>query len=268
MTKIKIMAILAIVFTFSSCNDDPCAESIWYEDADGDGFGNINATQESCDQPNGFVSNSDDIDDTDANVNPNTVWQGSEITFTKTGNADWTLESNQDRITNNVWITRQNNKPIYNYKWWQDTFSQDPFSDDIEANFWNNTTTLSFTPTGGTKGIKWTLLDDTGSNSDWSGFNYGTLGNPVNFYSFNNIIQIIEILEENTGDFSTISVTDDFTVSYNGADFDSPDIGDYIVGKKFGVWLEGDNIYLTLTFNSWESGGDGGGFSYTRSTMN
>ena len=132
-----------------------------------------------------------------------TIWTGADLTFTKTSNSDWTLEANQDRLTSSVWITRQNSKPIYNFKWWQDNFSQDPSIDDIEANFLNTSTTLPFTPTGGTKGIKWALLDDTGSSVDWSGYNYGTLGNPANFFSFNNIIKIIRILEEETVDFNT-----------------------------------------------------------------
>lgn len=37
-----------------------------------------------------------------------TIWAGTDLTFTKAANADWTLEANQDRLTNNVWITRQN----------------------------------------------------------------------------------------------------------------------------------------------------------------
>lgn len=203
------------------------------------------------------------------NLKAQTIWTGADLTFTKTGSSDWTLEANQDRLTNNVWITRQNKKSIYNYKWWQDNFSADATSEDLSFDLWNSdwdgTALQTFTATGGTKGIKWALLDDTGSNADWSGYNYGTLGNSANFYSFNNIIQIIEILEIETGDFSTISVSDDFTVSFNGSDFNSPDIGDYIVGKKFGVWLV-DDIYLTLTFNSWGSGASGGAFTYTRST--
>ena len=35
-------------------------------------------------------------------------WEGSRITFTKADSADPTDESNQDRITDNVWITRAN----------------------------------------------------------------------------------------------------------------------------------------------------------------
>jgi len=43
-----------------------------------------------------------------------TEWMGSTTSFTKSDNADWTLEANQDRITDNVWITRANNKGIFN----------------------------------------------------------------------------------------------------------------------------------------------------------
>jgi len=116
MAKIKILAILVIVFTVSSCSnsDDSCIESVWYEDSDKDGFGNSEVTQLSCTQPENFVSNSDDIDDTNATLNPNTVWQGSKITFTKEDNADWTQEANQDRITDNVWITRADYQGIFN----------------------------------------------------------------------------------------------------------------------------------------------------------
>jgi hypothetical protein len=43
-----------------------------------------------------------------------TEWTGPMITFTKTNNADWTLEQNQDRITDKVWITRGENRGIFN----------------------------------------------------------------------------------------------------------------------------------------------------------
>ncbi len=36
------------------------------------------------------------------------------LTFTKENFADWTLEENQDRITDNVWITRQDIQGLYN----------------------------------------------------------------------------------------------------------------------------------------------------------
>jgi len=36
------------------------------------------------------------------------------VVFTKTDSADWTLEENQDRITEDVWITRKHNQSIFN----------------------------------------------------------------------------------------------------------------------------------------------------------
>ena len=43
-----------------------------------------------------------------------TVWTGPTTTFTKISYADWQLEENQDRITDNVWITRANNRGLFN----------------------------------------------------------------------------------------------------------------------------------------------------------
>ena len=43
-----------------------------------------------------------------------TIWTGQKITFAKANNADWTLSSNQDSITNNVKITRAGTKGIFN----------------------------------------------------------------------------------------------------------------------------------------------------------
>lgn len=42
------------------------------------------------------------------------VWTGPKITFTKPNFADWTLPENQDRITDNVWITRKDMEGIFN----------------------------------------------------------------------------------------------------------------------------------------------------------
>jgi len=41
----------------------------WYADNDGDGYGDPGAAAESCEQPDGFVDNADDLDDTDATSN-------------------------------------------------------------------------------------------------------------------------------------------------------------------------------------------------------
>jgi hypothetical protein len=42
------------------------------------------------------------------------VWSGLDFEFSKAPFADWTLEENQDRITDAVWITRKNTQGIFN----------------------------------------------------------------------------------------------------------------------------------------------------------
>lgn len=49
-------------------------------------------------------------------TNAQTIWTGQKITFAKVNNADWTLPSNQDSITNNVILTRATTKGIFNIK--------------------------------------------------------------------------------------------------------------------------------------------------------
>lgn len=43
-----------------------------------------------------------------------TLWEGPQLTFSKSNGADFNAESNQDRITDNVWITRANQGQIFN----------------------------------------------------------------------------------------------------------------------------------------------------------
>lgn len=67
---LKIIVAMAIVATFGfiACSNDDdvtCTEAIWYQDADNDGLGNPDVSQEACDQPDGYVSNNTDGDDTD-----------------------------------------------------------------------------------------------------------------------------------------------------------------------------------------------------------
>ncbi len=65
-----------------TCNglDDDCDGEVdedealdaltWYEDGDGDGFGNLWSTWDACAEPPGYVANADDCDDQDPAVNP------------------------------------------------------------------------------------------------------------------------------------------------------------------------------------------------------
>ncbi|MBM4367611.1 MAG: hypothetical protein FJ102_15475, partial [Deltaproteobacteria bacterium] len=50
--------------------DDGLGSSTWYADADGDTYGDASTSYTGCAQPTGYVSDSDDCDDTDAAVNP------------------------------------------------------------------------------------------------------------------------------------------------------------------------------------------------------
>ena len=40
---------------------------------------------------------------------------GNSVTFTKEDYADYTLEENQDRISEGVWITREDQHPLFNF---------------------------------------------------------------------------------------------------------------------------------------------------------
>ena len=53
-------------------------------------------------------------DDTELTYSDLNIWFGAPITFEKADYADWTLEENQDHLTENVAITRQNNQGLYN----------------------------------------------------------------------------------------------------------------------------------------------------------
>ncbi len=46
-----------------------------------------------------------------------TIWSKDDSTliFTKSDYADWTQSANQDRITDNLWLTRQDNRGLFNY---------------------------------------------------------------------------------------------------------------------------------------------------------
>lgn len=50
--------------------DEGFSQQTWYKDADGDGFGNIDSTIQSCSPPPGYVANNTDCDDHKATVHP------------------------------------------------------------------------------------------------------------------------------------------------------------------------------------------------------
>jgi surface protein len=126
-----------------------------------------------------------------------TVWNGTSITFTKADGANPEEEANQDRITDNIWITRGNDGgQIFNIK-----------------------TETSYNKTDSPVGTKWAV---------------GTLDE-------------IETL----------------TFKKFRAAVEKPNSS--LVGKNLVMYLEEDDIYLSIKFTSW-SEQKKGGFAYERST--
>jgi len=56
----------------NNCNGviDEGVKTIYYRDADGDGYGNLSNKKESCFLPEGYVSNASDCNDTRSDINP------------------------------------------------------------------------------------------------------------------------------------------------------------------------------------------------------
>jgi surface protein len=126
-----------------------------------------------------------------------TIWNGTTITFTKADGANPEEEANQDRITDNIWITRGNDGgQIFNIK-----------------------TETSYNKTDSPVGTKWAV---------------GTLDE-------------IETL----------------TFKKFRAAVEKPNSS--LIGKNLVMYLEEDDIYLSVKFTSW-SGQKNGGFAYERST--
>ncbi len=56
--------------------EEPCVQTLWYPDADGDGFGDPSAPVQECEAPDNSVANGDDCDDADATVQLGSTWYG------------------------------------------------------------------------------------------------------------------------------------------------------------------------------------------------
>jgi hypothetical protein len=69
---------------------------VWYVDVDEDGYGINTTTISGCDQPTGYVDNSDDCDDNENGINP----QGIEICNSEDDNCDGSIDEN---IATEIW---------------------------------------------------------------------------------------------------------------------------------------------------------------------
>jgi len=84
---------------------DAADASVWYADADTDGFGDADSAQTACDAPPGFVADSADCDDSDGAVNPDATevcdgidndCDGSTDESGSFGESTWYLDSDSD----------------------------------------------------------------------------------------------------------------------------------------------------------------------------
>ena len=69
-TVLPVLLLVTAVFIIGSGCGDGGFSSWWYEDADGDGFGIYESRIQDENQPQGYVNNTDDCDDTNAAIYP------------------------------------------------------------------------------------------------------------------------------------------------------------------------------------------------------
>lgn len=206
-------------------------------------------------------------------------WTGEKITFTKDDYADWTLAENQDRITDNVWITRANQQGIFNivvedhYDDFQGTgggFSYERASGDLSENYWTGNK-ITFTKDDF---ADWTLAENQDrvtddvwiTRADQEGiFNIAVEDSYDRFNGFGNTIVASPLDTE----WAFGSIEDGVeTLNFNTWVFTIEESPLAMIGQDMVVHLIEDDIYIDILFNSWTSGeGEGGGgFSYERST--
>ncbi|MFC2086263.1 T9SS type A sorting domain-containing protein, partial [Bacteroidota bacterium] len=255
-------------------NQDRITDNVWLTRADNRGIFNIFLEEEYGAGGGGggfsYERSTGDISET--------LWTGTAMTFTKDNFADWTLEENQDRITDNVWITRADERGIFNIFLEEEYgaggggggFSYERSTGNISETFWNGPSmtfvkenfadwTLEENQDRLTDNVWLTRANEKGifnkaqedSYDNFDGFGSTIIASPSDTrWAFGNIEDGVE----NLG-FDSWA----FTIDENPPE---------MVDEDMVLYLVTDDIYIDIKFTSWTSGEEegGGGFSYERST--
>jgi len=101
-----------------------------------------------------------------------TLWSGPDVTFTKPNGSDGTLAQNQDRMTPNVWIARDQNHGLYNAK--TETFFTHFFSP--QGTEWANGSLANFSSL---------------TYTDWNSWAKGVNAGPPSTVGVNAVVHLI-----------------------------------------------------------------------------
>ena len=113
--SLSILTLIGLVFLSQAC-DDPdtdCTESLWYVDNDGDGLGSADDTEVSCTQPDGYVANADDDDDS---TTSDCMINGMHAAFAEFSTDSYTITASGTNIT-----LETNGLPNHTSPYWSNT---------------------------------------------------------------------------------------------------------------------------------------------------
>lgn len=117
-----ILFLLTAGMVSFSCNEGECVEMTWYEDADGDGLGNPDVSQTACEQPDGYVTDNSDTDDSGG---ANTLHKA----FAEFDSVNFTIYLEGDEV-----VLESNGLPNHTSPYWSNTTARsiaDPMGNTI-----------------------------------------------------------------------------------------------------------------------------------------
>ncbi len=121
----SLLLLLGATFLIASCDDDDdCVETTWYQDSDGDGLGNPDVSQSACEQPEGYVSDNTDTDDTGSS---STSSGNPKAAFDEFNTDAVTISFDDDEVT-----IESNGLPNHTSPYWSSTNSL--YIDPVIAN--------------------------------------------------------------------------------------------------------------------------------------